>query len=33
MPQTPHWYRRAGKPVAKLSFDEEWGEIAAELLD
>ena len=27
-----YWYRRAGKPVAKGSLDEEWGAIAAALL-
>jgi hypothetical protein len=27
-----YWYRRARKPVCKTSLDEEWAEIAAELL-
>jgi len=27
-----YWYRRAGKPHAKVSHDEEWGEIAGALL-
>ena len=27
-----YWYRRAGKPVAKTSLDDEWSEIAAGLL-
>ncbi len=27
-----YWYRRADKPVCKLSLDEEWEQIAAELL-
>ncbi len=26
-----YWYRRAGRPVSKLSLDEEWDEIAGEL--
>ena len=28
-----YWYRRAGKPIARGSLDEEWTEIAAALLD
>ena len=28
-----YWYRRAGKPVAKTSLDEEWAAIAAALLE
>ena len=27
-----YWYRRAGKPVSKLSLDAEWEEIVGELL-
>ena len=27
-----YWYRRAGKPVARGSLDEEWTEIVAALL-
>jgi hypothetical protein len=27
-----YWYRRAGKPVSKSSLEEEWNEIAADLL-
>ena len=27
-----YWYRRAGKPVCKLSLDEEWTQITKELL-
>lgn len=27
-----YWYRRAGKPVAKDSLDEEWTRIASDLL-
>lgn len=27
-----YWYRRAGKPVSKVSLGEEWGEIADDLL-
>ncbi len=27
-----YWYRRAGKPVCKMSLDEEWEEIVLELL-
>src|SRR4051812_21761459 len=27
-----YWYRRAGKPMAQTSLDEEWGAIAAALL-
>jgi hypothetical protein len=27
-----YWYRRAGKPPAKNSLEEEWAEIAAALL-
>jgi hypothetical protein len=27
-----YWYRRAGKPVAEGSLDEEWDSIAAALL-
>lgn len=27
-----YWYRRAGKPVCKLSLDEEWLQITSELL-
>jgi hypothetical protein len=27
-----YWYRRAGKPVSKLSLDAEWDQIASELL-
>jgi len=27
-----YWYRRAGKPVAKGTLDEEWAEISAALL-
>jgi len=27
-----YWYRRAGRPPAKNSLDEEWAEIAAALL-
>lgn len=27
-----YWYRRAGKPHARISHDEEWGEIAGALL-
>lgn len=26
------WYRRAGRPVSKLSLDEEWTELATEML-
>jgi hypothetical protein len=28
-----YWYRRAGKPVARVSLEEEWEEIAAALLN
>ena len=28
-----YWYRRAGKPMAGLSLDEEWREIVRSLLD
>jgi hypothetical protein len=28
-----YWYRRAGRPVAKGSFEKEWNEIAALLLE
>jgi hypothetical protein len=28
-----YWYRRAGKPIARGSLDEEWTGIAAALLD
>lgn len=27
-----YWYRRAGKPVARVTLDEEWEEIASALL-
>jgi hypothetical protein len=27
-----YWYRRARKPVSRASLDEEWTEIAGELL-
>ena len=27
-----YWYTRAGKPVCRLSLDEEWAEIATSLL-
>jgi len=27
-----YWYRRAGKPVSALSLEEEWEQIAEELL-
>jgi hypothetical protein len=27
-----YWYRRARKPICQMSLDEEWTEIAAELL-
>ncbi len=27
-----YWYRRAGKPHSRLSFDDEWSEIAGEML-
>lgn len=27
-----YWYRRAGKPVAKVPLEDEWAEIAAALL-
>ena len=27
-----YWYRRAGRPMAKVSLEEEWGQIAAALL-
>ncbi|MFI5012064.1 MAG: hypothetical protein ACHQAY_06925 [Hyphomicrobiales bacterium] len=27
-----HWYRRAGKPVATTSSEEEWAAIATQLL-
>ncbi len=27
-----YWYRRAGKPHSRTSFDAEWEEIAGELL-
>lgn len=27
-----YWYRRAGRPVSRLSLDEEWEEISAALL-
>jgi hypothetical protein len=27
-----YWYRRAGKPVSRLSLDAEWQEIAGDLL-
>ncbi len=27
-----YWYRRAGRPVCKASFDEEWAAITAALL-
>ena len=27
-----YWYRRAGKPVSRLSLADEWDEIAGELL-
>ena len=27
-----YWYRRAGKPVSRMSREEEWDEIARELL-
>ena len=27
-----YWYRRAGRPVCKASFDEEWAAIATALL-
>jgi hypothetical protein len=27
-----YWYRRAGKPIATGSFEQEWDEIAAALL-
>jgi hypothetical protein len=32
LPNAGYWYRRAGKPVAKNSLEEEWTEIAAALL-
>lgn len=28
-----YWYRRAGKPQARISFDEEWIEIVRSLID
>jgi len=28
-----YWYSRAGKPVSKLSLDEEWEEIVKALLE
>jgi hypothetical protein len=28
-----YWYRRAGKPAATVSLNEEWREIASSLLD
>ena len=28
-----YWYSRAGKPVSKLSLDEEWEEIVKTLLE
>ena len=28
-----YWYRRAGKPVARVTLEEEWEEIAAALLE
>jgi len=28
-----YWYRRAGRPVPRISLDEEWEQIAAALLD
>ena len=28
-----YWYRRAGKPQARMSLDKEWTEIANSLLD
>ena len=27
-----YWYRRAGRPVARVSLEEEWEQIAAALL-
>lgn len=27
-----YWYRRAGRPMPKISLDQEWDEIVAELL-
>ena len=27
-----YWYRRAGRPASRLSLDDEWAEIAGELL-
>jgi len=27
-----YWYRRAGKPVARLTLEEEWKQIAMDLL-
>jgi hypothetical protein len=27
------WYQRAGKPQARMSFEEEWAEIVSSLLD
>ena len=31
-PNAGYWYRRAGKPVARTTLDEEWGEIVTALL-
>lgn len=28
-----YWYRRAGRPVARISLDEEWEQIAAALAE
>ena len=28
-----YWYRRAGRPIAKVSLDEEWQQIAGALLE
>ena len=33
LPNASYWYRTAGQPVATGALDDEWGAIAAELLD
>ena len=32
LPNAGYWYRRAGRPVPSASLNEEWTEIAADLL-
>jgi hypothetical protein len=32
LPNAGYWYRTAGRPVARVPTDQEWADIAAELL-